>query len=340
MNREETWTKWKEDQVNPGFQNVREKFFENIADHQEMLHQILFDAVRQIGEKKENISYLHFQLPRTGVQSGAYPVYLFAYDQLWFLDVRPEMEEIEFSFFFQALSERKRELEEGRKIYLGKITKYDVLEVLYEEASKCFEELAIVLREWCWDLEEEEWVGAYPFSGQYQLRWGGYQEDGEIIFAMDNRGKGMEELLHHIKEDQSFFYTVWKGSDLCHVKLTGREMLFMNMKGAKLDGMDFSDSNLFQSSFGRATLTGCCFDRAACICTKFRGATLTGCSFQGADLTRADFRDTKLEGTNFSGAVLEGACFMDKQVAFLHLSPEQLQEIVIEGGRPLERGIV
>ena len=54
-------------------------------------------------------------------------------------------------------------------------------------------------------------------------------------------------------------------------------------------------------------------------------------SFKKCNLSNADFSNAQFEEVNFQGADLSNTIFSREDIPFLHLSPEQLQDILIEG---------
>ena len=110
----------------------------------------------------------------------------------------------------------------------------------------------------------------------------------------------------------------------------------LDFKGARLDGVNFEDTDLEGSSFEGASLQRASFQRAKCAGVNFTDANLTesrlhsslfdGSNLTGANLTRCDCASTSFGGANLSQANLEGAAFR-----YVNLQAADFSEANLEG---------
>ena len=67
--------------------------------------------------------------------------------------------------------------------------------------------------------------------------------------------------------------------------------------------------------------------------TRFRNCTLKTCDFRGVNIKAGYFEDCKWDQCDFQGADLTECIFFEDDIPFLHLDADQLQVILLIGGR-------
>jgi hypothetical protein len=125
----------------------------------------------------------------------------------------------------------------------------------------------------------------------------------------------------------------WRGarldltdSDLSGLRLRGAMLDHANFAGARLVGVDFTDSRLQEANFGGAHLIRANLDNARCGGSSFAGALLCAASLQHAYLVRCD-----LSGANLAGADLESALLTHARIAGAILDHTKLVDADLHG---------
>lgn len=364
MNREEALEKFKEKVVKNLAEENKLSFEKNFKDNEEKAKDLIIDGMKSIikrakdlkAEKNENkIAVFQFELLRINILNDSYKILIHGYNSLWYLDSNPIYEEIDLSFLFEPFIKLKEKLGKEKKIYIGKVNDYDIQKIIFEFAAKCYMDISKTVRNWLWDLDEEEWMKESSIEDFYTVKWSEYQGKSETLFSMDNREKNIKELLELKKQPEEklpFVYTVWKNSTLEDVDLTKQNMLFINFKGSKLKNINFSECDIIRGQFKDTKVKRCTFTNARIIGTPFQNSKIEDSNFNNADCTGVDFRKSELRYVDFSnanlknsnfinaqfknvsfeGANLEDAIFSSLDIPFINLTSEQLQTIYIDGG--------
>lgn len=182
----------------------------------------------------------------------------------------------------------------------------------------------------------------------------------------------LAEAKNSEKEKMPFVYSVWKDSEFSNFDLSKENMLFINFKGSQFEEVDFSEASIVSGEMKHSQLKKCKFTKAKVVGTTFEKASIKRCdfnecdfrssdfnnafleevnfddadfqignfvnanlykvSFKNCNLAKADFTEAQFEDVDFEGANLEEVIFSREDIPFLHLSPEQLQDILIEDG--------
>lgn len=384
MNRTEALEEFNKDIDAELIDKYKLKFEKNLKEEDEKFGKLLFQSIKDLNKeilknRKIITNYkagvLHFELLRTNVLDDSYIIWLHGYNSLWYLDENSVHVEIDLKFLFEPFIEMKKELMSKIKVYMGKVTKYDVQNIIFKITSECFNKLSFVAREYFWDLDEEEWINEIELEDYYIIKWGEYREKSETVFAMDYRCKSKEELESLIKSDKNkmpFLYTVWRNGKYEDCDLSKQSLLFINFKESTLKKINFDESDIISGELKKTVIKECTFDNSRVVGTAFSESILKECKFNNSDLRSSDFRiakidDVSFQGSNltmtnfdcaeiynvsfkdcllnkanltncifenvdFEGADLREAIFSRDVIPFIHLSPEQLQDIYIEGG--------
>lgn len=331
MDRAEALIHFRKNTLEPLLTQTNQLFEENKLLYIEKFKNEIISSIQKIKQDTKVIHYVHFQLPRISIVEESYEVLVYQYNQYWFLDEEATYERLSLAYLFEPFTALRKTLEEEKKIYIGKINSYDIQQMILEIVEENFMKLSTFIREWLWDLEEEEWIKHCGFAPNYHIRWGMYMEKGEIVFAIDERAKQTEELNEMLKnKPKNLFYSVWKNSQLENTTLEQQELLFISFKQSQLKTLNFNKAIFFRSNFKGASLEECQFEGANLNYSTFEKAILKKCSFKGANLTGVDFRQTEFLDVSFEDANVESAIFTREAVPFLKLSSRQLQNILIE----------
>lgn len=367
MNREESLEKFKKKVVKALAEESKAVFEKNFKDNEEKVKELIIKKMKNLTkkakeskeEKDENkISVFQFELLRINIINESYRIMLHGYNSNWYLDPKPVYEEIDLIFLFEPFISLKEKLSKEKRIYMGKVNDYDIEKIIFELVVKCYKDMSKIVRNWFWNLDEEEWMQESSIGDFYVVKWSEYQGKSETLFAMDNKEKNIKDLLklkEQPEEKLPFVYTVWKNSILEDGNLEKQNMLFINFKGSTLKNIDFSECNIVRGQFKDTELKRCILTKCNLMGTSFENSKIEDSNFSSGDCTGADFSKTELRYVDFSnsklknsnfinakfknvsfeGADLEDAVFSAKDIPFINLTSEQLQTIYIDGGEEI-----
>lgn len=380
MNRIEALDEFNKNIVIDAIAKYKREFKENFSNNEEKFALLLIESIKKLNEKAiENrqiiedysIGVLQFEFLRSNLLNESYKIHLHGYNNLWYLDQHSVYEEIDLKFIFKPIINFKEQLIEKSRIYLGKVNIYDIQKIIFDAALDCYMEISQTVREYLWDLDEEDWIKGMMFSDFYIIKWGEYKGNSETVFAMDSREKKSEDIENLKKEKKSFIYSVWRKSILEDIDLSKENLLFVNFKESTLKNSDFLESNIISGEFKDTKIQLCDFTRSKIIGTTLAKSVIKESNFKDCDLRSSDFNNAMIEDVgfdnsdlsfgnfvnsnfykvsfkkcnlsnayfsnaqfeevNFKGADLSNTIFSREDIPFLHLSPEQLQGILIEG---------
>lgn len=297
----------------------KRQFFMELQDKSEEVS----NAIRQsivalrdeiIKKEKEKIMYFYFSFLRIDILKGDYCVFAQAMDARWYMDQSPAEVTFSLKFLFSGLDGIRERLEQDGRKYMGKINSYDRDNILQETAMEWNQILAGQLRFLFRDIEENKDFAEIPKLNTWGIYWGEYRDTSEIIAFVDREKKDQKDWDRALRltdeQEGTMISRFWSEADLKDSNCSGKTFLF--------------------SQFENCTLTNLCFDGANLTGVQFKNCTLKACSFQNAVIQQADFVDCVWEDNDFKGANLMYSIFMEKDVPYLHLEPEQLQNILID----------
>ena len=300
-------------------QNQRQAFWKHIENHQQELEAYLLESIKSLQEEitrgeKGDIAYFQFSLLRIDLLDKKYTLLLQAYDGMWYLDEAPIIITLNLDFIFEPLTLLGNQLLEESKKYVGKINRYDVNTIMAEEIFACNGLLAHQLRFLLKNIEEYPEFVAIPKATQWIIRWGEYKDESEIVLHRDRTSKNQnmwDEALEKSNEKEDHLVaSYWYKASLEKSECGDKLLHFIGFEECKLNNIQFEKSGMLGAIF--------------------KNCLLKTCNFNGALLRQADFRGSQIEDVNFEEADLTGTIFSSEQIAYLHLSPEQLQNIFIE----------
>lgn len=344
MKRQEALEHYKLNVAKDLIEEYTQKFELNLNNNEEKIRELLIEGIKSVEAKAKKIQeieadykicILQFELLRTNIINETYKIFIHGYNSSWYLDEKSVYEEIDLLLLFKPFIELKEKLIKFKKIYLGKVNNYDIQEIVFDLVSTCYKKMSMNVRNWMWNLDEIEFIKESPVLDTYVIRWGEYQNESEAIFAMDNREKYAENILEgkkKPKENLPFVYSVWKNSNLGNVDLSDENLIFINFKGSNLENIEFNKSDIIRGQFKDTNISYCNFNYAMLVGACFENSIIKKCSFENSNLTNSNFRNATFDKVSFERAIVDGAVFSEQQVPFLHLTPEQLQVIYIEGG--------
>lgn len=268
---------------------------------------------RQMKERqKEEISFLYGSILKTDLLQGKYRFFFHAMDRRWYLDTQPLEVYVDAGRLLAPFDEMWARLTEESGVWKGVVNAYDVRNIMFEELRYTNAQIAGILRYHLRGWEEDGIFSALSFSSYWLFKWGEYRDRTEFIVHRDRtvkEGVVWKETLKKARyEPEALLYGYWYQGEYEDSDLPERDMRFSVFEECRLEKIRFERCNLEGSRFTDSRLRDCSF---------------TECSLWGAD-----FRGCTFENVTFAGADLTGALFPAKSVAFLHLEPDQLQDIV------------
>lgn len=360
MNREESLEEFNEKVVKNLEEESKTEFERIFNENEEKIKELIMNGMKSLikGANENKIAVFQFELLRINILNESYKILIHGYNSLWYLDSTSIYEEIDLNFLFKPFVSFKEKLIKEKKIYMGKVNDYDIEKIIFHIVVKCYMDMSKVVRNWFWNLDEEEWMKERSVGDFYTVKWSEYQGKSETLFVMDERKKNIEEFLKLMKQPKEklpFVYAVGKESVLVDGDFTGQNMLFINFKGSKLKNINFSEGNMARGQFKNTEINKCKFTNSTligasfesskikdsdftngnCIGIDFSKAELRYVDFSYAKLKNSNFIDAQLKNVSFDGADLEEAIFSAKDIPFINLSPEQLQTIYIDGGEEI-----
>jgi uncharacterized protein YjbI with pentapeptide repeats len=116
------------------------------------------------------------------------------------------------------------------------------------------------------------------------------------------------------------------GSFLC-----GANLPKVNLAGANLIGVDFSQANLKGSNLSATNLVGACFSNAELHQVNFSYANLTGTDFSAANAKQANLSHVNLMSAEMSAAQLHSAKFSNSSLCGANLTQADLSNTDLSG---------
>ena len=318
MTRKEALRKFHEEEMEY-LEEKKLQFYNGLQQQAEELSGEIREAFKNLKEEvqrleKEKIMFFYFSLLRVDMLGGEYRFFLQAFDARWYMDSEPAETTFSLDFLFSTLEEVKKKLTLDAGKYMGKINRYDISEILQNNAMEWNHILAGELRFLFRDIEENKDFAEIPKLDTWGIYWGEYRDASELIAFVDREKKyqkDWERALRLSKEQEDALISkYWYFMDVKESDGRGKYLLFNEFKNCTLTQISFDDSNLSGS--------------------RFKDCTIKGCSFRNAVIRQADFVNCKWEDNDFTGADLTNSIFLEKDIPFLHMEPEQLQTILID----------
>lgn len=318
MTRQEALQKFHEEEMEY-LEEKKLQFYKGLQQQAEELSGVIRDAFKELKEEvlrleKEKIMFFHFSLLRVDLLRKEYRFFVQAFDARWYMDSEPAETTFSLTFLFSILEEIKKKLTLDAGKYMGKINRYDISELLQNNAMEWNQILAGELRFLFRDIEENKDFSEIPKLETWGIYWGEYRDASELIAFVDREKKDQkdwERALRLSKEqEEALISKYWFSMEVKDSDGSGKYFLFNEFENCTLTQISFDDSNLSGS--------------------RFKNCTIKECSFHNAVIRQADFVNCKWENNDFAGADLTSSIFLEKDIPYLHMEPEQLQTILID----------
>ena len=278
------------------FREEGRRFWEQLYERREDLTRRFRESLGQMEgfpvSFRQGCRYLCGSFLWTELLAGRYRLMVQALGEGYMKEpLQPEVW-VELEDFFSGLLAAQKLLEKEGRYFGGKISRWDLWNLIRKQAVGHFLAIAFLLR---FQLQKEEnqkeVKELIPPWAPRILRLGEYMGEGEVILFLDSRPEGAKRLKELLKRSfyspfllQSHFF----GPDR-YQKLSARErqLQYIAFQGCWLEQMDFSGSSLWGARFSGCEITGCTFLGADLAMARFEN-----CRFQGNDWEEARFLDT------------------------------------------------
>lgn len=296
-------------------------FSGQLLENAEILTGLVIENLKTVAgtvkaQGKENIMFLYFSLLKVEVLERHYSILLQAQDFKWHMDTGQVQLVFPLDFLFGPLNELWDHLLLESKKYVGKINSYDIREIIFQELDIYNSSIAHVLRYTLSDIDKQGWFHEIPKLDYWAIRWGGYKDQTEILVQVDKEVKDQKRFNKGLKkavvEKDKFVFDYWYKADL---------------KGSYCENI-----NMQFITFDQCEVKDFVFQKGDMVHAKFLGCKLVGCKFINCSLMDADFSNTTLEDVSFKGSDLTNAILPMDSLPYIHLGPEQLQVVYVDGG--------
>lgn len=318
MEREELLLRFKEEQKQM-IENYRILFSKHLLENAEILGNLVIENLKTVEQKakeqkKENIMFLYFSLLKVDIIQKNYQIFVQAQDFRWYFDDKP----IEFYFPIDFLLEPFQTLWDKlyieSKKYVGKVSIYDVRQIMWEELEKYQSSIAHVLRYLLKNIEREEWFSGIFDKNYYAIRWGEYRDEAEILLRVDRKKKDQKEWEKEQKNSktkkENMVFSYWYETKIQNSRCEELEMEFITLESCELKEVIFYKVNLSNANF---------------ISSHF-----INCKFIECSLEDASFASSVLKDTVFENCGLKNAVFSREEAEHLGLTQEELAMILVQ----------
>jgi len=307
--------------------------YDKVLEGMKRLSQMIIKT--QNADEDYLIKFFQISLLRTPVTENRVLFELSAYNEEYFLDKKIKAVIIDGTKVFEPLITLKEQLLILAKKYDGRIFACDIERQIAACAFDVNRELAERFRYLLWDFDEHEFIQGIKKNHLFLVKWGGHWEQSETIFLGDESIKN-QNLFEEKNElntietiNYDYVFNSWDKVSFENLVMTEKQLLFQsfrycNFVRCAIGGSILVGSNFRGSMMNRSAFVSCNF----CKCN-FKQMQLEDVHFIQCDLANADFRDTVFSEVTFGDSSLAGALFSRKDIAFLHLSDRQMQEIIV-----------
>jgi BTB/POZ domain-containing protein KCTD9 len=358
---------------NPLLKDKLEKLNKCYIENNELLKRNfldLFCRVMSISYENENSNkdinskFIFYSLIRTSMFLNKNSEYLIrVYSNNVFLDAYEYNLKYDANWAFKGFFEIENDLEQARKLYVGKISRIHVKELLYKSIDKFAFYMILLARQSLIQAENSKINSIYE-TKNINIVIGDYVNSikdisntnqnyifKKLIFSSKNISDWFEKnknkshscffqnldisnykLVEHNFSFSRFEGCTWISSNVISSNFEGGgfincDLLNANFFMANIVGSDFSGNNLQGAAFNFSNAYS---DENSSILgnTNLRNTNLRNTNFKFSDLRNAVFINANLEDTNFTGANLRKAIFSKEMKESQIFSAEQKQNII------------
>lgn len=278
---------------------------------QEQMEQLMksicssFDDIEHhiLKNKKVDIAYFIFSLMRCDLMNDKAIIRLDVMGEEWFLDDEMISTEIDISFLFQSLFDWKHEMLTDMRTYMGMINKYDVENLVQDEAMAWNGIIAFMMRFAFRDIEAYDAFSNIPKLPFWIIRWGEYKDKSEIVFYVDRRMRKKEEWIESLKEykenQEALIFTYWYQGNFTEGNCRKKNMQFITFEKCILQGISFKSANMTGARFLNCSICNCDFSKTRLDQALFVDSIIEECCFTNASMQQVLFSQTRYEEDAF-----------------------------------------
>nr|WP_288828262.1 pentapeptide repeat-containing protein [uncultured Clostridium sp.] len=315
MKREEALKTFKADQDQYKAEYIL-LFQKNLRDQlPELSDQFLqvFEKLRYNVPKNKEVAFIYFSFLRCDIIERNYRILVECMGTDWFADQDTVSFYISVDFLFIGINELWDRHFDGIRKYMGKITKYDVHDMIFDTVMECSRYAAGVLRGVCWDIEENQDFCRLKKAYVWSILWGEYRGETELICHRDYNKKVLKDwralFMQLDRKPSVMAHSCWYEINLENHSCSERDFSYAMFCKCALENMDFSSSNLSGA--------------------QFINCNIRDCRFHGADLCMAKFIGCSWENVTFSGADMKYAVFSRDGIPIQEISQEQWDTMLL-----------
>lgn len=317
MNREEALVDFKKNVAGRLISDYKKEFENNINKNENKIFDLLVDSIVKLNDKVGKIreikkdylvKYIEFELLRTNILDDSFIIFVHGYDEKWYLDENCTYQEINLQFLFEPFIRLKDVLKKEKKRYVGKINDYDIQNIIFNIVRDCYYGMENMIKENFFDFDENNIEKDLFLAEHYYIKWTEYMDqNSKIVFSMDYKKKGTENLKAYIK--QPYVYPLFINSSLDKYKMQKQDMYYANFKGSSLSEINIGSCKMPRCIFAKTHLKDCYFDNDVITGGVFKNAKLENVVFDNCDLCACNFNFTDCYGLTFNNCNLDNASF-------------------------------
>lgn len=297
---------------------ARTSFVDYLMNNLDPLRETVIKGISELAEqikeqKKTDLVFFYFSLLKIDVLRRKYTISLLAQDNGWYLDKKSVEITFSLDFLFEPLNTLWDHLATNSKVYVERINSYDVQDIILAELDVYNKTIANVLRFLLRNLEQEPCFIEIPKAENWEVRWGEYRDETQLLYQVDRAPKSLKEWKKEWRkvnqEADRLVFSCWYQGRFSQFDCSGLDLKYITFEQCNLSQFNFNGADLISAKFNRTTIAQ----------TSFIGANLQDANFLGSNFNEVDFTD----------ADVTHAFFSEESLDSLDLTPEQLAVILV-----------
>lgn len=309
MIREEAIKQFKADQ-NQRLQEYQLLFQKNLEKQLLVFIERLLEVFKELRirlPEDQEVTYIYFSILRCDILKREYRVLVECMGKEWFQDPNTVSLYMTVDFLFEGIDDLWDNLLEAIRPYMGKITQYEIHDIICDTVMECGGYIAGIMRAVCWDIEENQDFRQVTKASVWSILWGEYRGETELICHGDYEKKTRKDwdvLFMQLERKPAVMANgYWYQAGLESCQCSGKDFSYTTFHECVLENMDFCNSNLSGA--------------------KFLNCNIRDCRFHKADLRMAKFIDCSWENVTFDQADTRYTVFSKKGIPVEEFSEEQ-----------------
>lgn len=264
----------------------------------------VFKELRIRFPENQEVAYIYFSILRCDILNKEYRVLVECMGKEWFQDPNTVSLYMPVDFLFEGIDELWDNLLEAIRPYMGKITQYEIYDMICDTVMECGRYIAGIMREVCWDIEENQDFCQITKASVWSILWGEYRGETELICHGDYEKKTRRDwdaLYMQLERKPTVMATgYWYQAGLESCQCSGKDLSYTTFHECVLENMDFCNSNLYGARFLNCKIRDCRFHKADLRMAKFIDCSWENVTFDQADTTYTVFSKKGIPVEEFS----------------------------------------